>query len=260
MIEFEALIYQKQDNVATVTLNRPAKKNALNKKLLAELQTAISEADKDREVKVLIVTGAGDAFCAGDDLSESDFSSAFALRNSLTRVQALLAELEEMGKPTIAAINGLALGGGCEMALACDIRIASSKAVMGVPEIKIGLMPGAGGTQRLPRLVGISKALEMIFSGDPVSAEEAYRIGLVSKVAAPDKLMAEARLLASRFVDKPSQALRMVKEVVKTGANMDLRSALRFELESVSLLSVTEDWKEGIKAFLEKRKPDFKGR
>lgn len=259
-MEFDTLIYEKQDHVLTVTLNRPARKNTLNNQLLGELQTAVSKADKDEEVKALIITGAGDSFCAGADVGDVDFSSAFTMRSFLARVQSVFAELEALGKPTIAAINGLALGAGCELALVCDIRMASRGAAIGVPEIKIGLLPGAGGTQRLPRVVGVSQALEMIYSGEPVDAEEAYRVGLVRKVVDPTNLLPEARRLARRFGDKPPQALRMAKEVVRTGVNMDLRAALQFELQCVSLLASTEDQKEGLKAFLEKRKPRFKGR
>lgn len=260
MIEFNTLIYEKQDNTLTITLNRPEKLNTLNNQLIAEIESAIDEAAKDGEAKVIIITGAGRAFCAGVDVSGVDLSAMVAIQGFFERLHKIFNRLEELGKPTIAAINGLALGGGCELALVCDIRIASKRAAIGVPEIKLGVLPGGGGTQRLPRMVGMSKALEMLYTGDPVNAEEAYRIGLVSKVVDPDKLMDEAKLLANSFIDKPPLALKMAKEVVRTGANMDLRSALRFEIQCVSQLSSTEDHEEGIKAFLEKRKPQFKGR
>ena len=260
MLEFATLIYDKQDSILTITLNRPAKKNALSNQLLDELRTAISEANDDAEVRAVIITGAENSFSAGVDISDVDFSSPVATKGFLEGFQDILNELEKLEKPTIAAINGLALGGGCELALVCDIRIASKRATIGLSEIKLGLLPGGGGTQRLPRMVGMSKALEMLYTGDPVNAEDAYRIGLVSQVVDPDKLMDEARMLAGSFVDKAPLALRMAKEAAKRGANMDLRSALQFEIQCVSFLASTEDHAEGIRAFLEKRKPQFKGR
>ena len=259
-MQFDTLIYEKQDSVLTITLNRPTKKNALSKRLLEELRAAISEADDDGEVRALIITGAGDSFSAGADVSDVDLSSPVATKGFLEGFQDILNELEELGKPTIAAINGLALGGGCELALVCDIRIASRRATIGLSEIKLGLVPGGGGTQRLPRIVGMGKALEMLYSGEPLDAEEAYRMGLINRVVDPDKLMDEARMLASSFANKAPLALRTAKEAAKRGANMDLKSALQFEIQCVSLLSSTEDHREGIRAFLEKRKPQFKGR
>ena len=260
MKEFDTLVYEKQDNMLTITLNRPAKKNALSNQLIDELRTAISEAKDNAEVRAVIMTGANSSFSAGADVGDVDLSSPVATKGFLEGFQDVLNSLEGLGKPTIAAINGLALGGGCELALVCDIRIASKRATIGLSEIKLGLLPGGGGTQRLPRIVGMSKALEMLYTGDAIDAEDAYRIGLVSRVVDPDKLMDEARMLARSFVDKPPLALRMAKEAVKRGANMDLKSALQFEIQCVSILSSTEDHTEGIKAFLEKRKPQFKGR
>ena len=260
MPEFATLIYEKQDGVLTITLNRPAKKNALSNQLLDELQTAIRQANKDGEVRAVIVTGAGDSFCAGADISDANLSSAFDTRDFLEKIHSIFNELEEMGKPTIAAINGLALGGGCELALVFDIRIASRRATIGFSEIKLGLVPGGGGTQRLPRIVGMSKALEMLYTGDPINAKEAYRIGLVSRVVDPDKLMDEARTLARGLTNKSPLALKLAKEVAKRGASMDLRSALHLEIQCVSLLSSTKDHEKEIRAFLEKHKPEFNGR
>lgn len=236
-MEFETIIYQKQNNILEIILNRPERLNALNKKLSEELERAISEANKDNDVKVIIFSGKGKSFCAGADISEIDFNSVEEAEDFLKNAHALFNKIENIEKPTIASINGPAFGGGCELALVCDIRIASERSVIGMPEIKMGFLPGGGGTQRLPRLIGISNALEMIFSGEPLNAHEAYRIGLVNKVVEHEKLMDEAKKLAEILSKRSPLALKKAKKLVKNGINMDLKSALEFEIQCVSYLS-----------------------
>lgn len=236
-MDFETIIYQKQNNMLQIILNRPDQLNAINKKLSEELERAIDEGAKDSEVRVIVFSGNGKSFCAGADIRELSFNSVEEAENFFKKVHILFNKIENIEKPTIAAINGYALGGGCELALVCDLRIASEKASMGVPEIKMGFLPGAGGTQRLPRLVGISSALEMIYTGEPLNAHAAYRIGLVNKVVEHGKLMDEVMELAEILVNKSPLALKMAKKIVKNGINMNLKSALEFEIQCVSYLS-----------------------
>ena len=258
---FKTLIFEREDELAIVTFDRPGQLNSLSTQFLEDLNKVIDEAERNDEIRVLIITGKGKAFCAGADLSEAEtFSSAWDDRSFLRKVQITFTRFERMSKPVIACVNGLALGGGCELALACDLRIASETARFGVPEVKVGVIPGAGGTQRLPRTVGITKALEMLFTGDPITAEEAYRVGLVNKVVPADVLMVEAGKMAKSLAEKAPLALKMAKVAAITGLNIDLDSGLLLELQCLGFLFNTEDRKEGMKAFLEKRKPQFKGK
>jgi len=255
------LKYERQGHALMLTLNRPEKSNAINKQLLLDLSKAFRRGANDEKVRVLVLMAEGKRFSVGADIDEikkftspADYESFFRLfHNALGR-------LENLPKPTIAAIHGFALGGGCELSLAADIRIAAEGATFGLPEIKLGTLPGAGGTQRLPRIVGETKALEMIFTGDVIGAEEGYRIGLVNKVVPPEKLKDEAIGLARRLEKRPPIALRTAKLLVKQGLNMELGAALEFEIKSVSLLAATDDQQEGFRAFLEKREPRFLGR
>lgn len=236
-MDFETIIYQKQKSVLQIILNRPDRLNAINNKLSEELERAIDEVSKDDETRVVVFSGKGKSFCTGADVGELNFNSVEEAGHFLKKVHTLLNKIENIEKPTIAAINGYALGGGCELALVCDLRIASEKASMGVPEIKMGFLPGGGGTQRLPRLVGISSALEMIYTGESLNAHAAYQIGLVNNVVDHDKLMDEVMRLAEILVNKSPIALKMAKKIVKNGINMDLKSALDLEVECVSYLS-----------------------
>lgn len=253
-MQYQTILYEKQDGMGIVTLNRPEKLNAFNAQLAVEMNQLIDEIAGDDEVRVVIFTGNGKAFCVGADLQDS-------LAGKIVPGRGLfINRLELLEKPVIAAVNGRALGGGCELALVCDLRIASTLAEFGVPEIKVGVLPGAGGTQRLPRIVGVAKAKELIYTGDSIDADEAYRIGVVNKVVAPESLMAEARKLAAVLMQRPPLALRMAKSCVDVGMQMDLTSALEYEARVVNILLASEDCHEGMKAFLEKRAPVFKGR
>ena len=236
-MKFETIIYQKNHSMVEIILNRPNRGNAINNKLAEELEISINEAEKDNEIKVIILFGNGKGFCAGADVSEINFNSVGEVEYFLRKTHVLFNKIEKIEKPTIAAINGYALGGGCELALCFDIRIASEKAIVGVPEIKMGFLPGAGGTQRLPRLIGVNNALEMLFTGEPFDAHGAYRLGLFNKVVAHESLMDEVRQLAEVLAKKSPQALKMAKKLVKNGMNMDLKSALEFEIQGVSYLS-----------------------
>jgi enoyl-CoA hydratase len=259
---YQTIIYEKTDQTAVITLNRPEKLNALSPALLKELHAAISAADKDDSVRVIIITGGDTVFAAGADLEAMAaagldvvqvFKARFAPNNPFDYI-------EQMGKPVIAAIAGYALGGGCELAMCCDFRIAAESAQFGQPEVRVGLIPGAGGTQRLPRLIGMTKAKELIMVGEFIGAEEAKQLGLVNTVVPAEKLLEEAKKLAAKLIQRPPFSLRLAKMVMNMGADMDLPSALALEREAFSMLFATEDQKEGIRAFNEKRKPDFKGR
>lgn len=256
---YETLILEKKGGVALIILNRPERKNALNVQMFEELGEAVNAVAKDDDVRAAIITGGDKFFCAGADIGMLDqFPSSvkqyhFACENISVHAVA------KLRKPTIAAVAGYALGGGCELALACDLRIAATTAVFGMPEVELGMIPGAGGTQRLPRLIGAAKAKEMIFTGESISAEEAYRIGLVNKVVPPEKLIDEAMTLGAKLARKAPLALQAAKEAIDEGLNIDLGLALRYEAYGNVLLSGTRDRQEGIAAFLEKRKPSFTG-
>lgn len=260
---YENIIYEKEGEIATITFNRPQVRNVLNYATSDETLEAVEDAESDEAIRVLIITGAGDkAFTSGADIRE------LQARNTLTeltgapsaRRRILTFKLENMPKPTIAAINGLAFGGGCELAMACTFRIAAETAKFSQPEINLGIIPGNGGTQRLLRLVGKAKAMEMILTGDVIDAQEAYRIGLVNKVVPQGELMAQAKDLARKLASKPPLALRAAKDTINSGSNLSLAEGLEYENKMFAICCGTEDKKEGITAFLEKRKPTFQGR
>ena len=258
---FKTLIYEEAEKVGIVTLDRPERKNALNNELIMELDSLVEKIMNDDKVATLIITGHKDFFGAGADITEiSDITTPIDAHRFVISVQSLFSKIENMEKPVIAAVSGLALGGGCELALACDLRIAAENAVFGQPEIRIGVIPGGGGTQRLPRIIGIGRAKEMLYTGEPIDAQEAYRIGLVNKVVSVDSLMPEAKKLANKLKGQPAFALKMIKMAVNEGFNMDLKSSLAYEARCFETIFSTEDQKEGTKAFLEKRKPNFKGK
>jgi enoyl-CoA hydratase len=259
---YENIIYEKEDGVVLITLNRPDSLNSLSAKLAKELERAADEITNDGSVRVVIITGAGRAFSAGADLKEAMSQPGAFLGAGLAKGKPLtvFSRIENLDKPVIAAINGLAIGGGCELAIACDLRIASTAARFGFGEIKIGLIPAGGGTVKSPRLIGIAKAKEMLFFGDPIDAEEAYRLGLVNKVVAPESLLDEARKWAKTLAQRPPLALKAVKSCVNVGMQMPLTAAIDFEAKEVAILLKTEDSIEGIKSFIEKRQPVFKGK
>ncbi|MEW6262007.1 MAG: enoyl-CoA hydratase-related protein [Thermodesulfobacteriota bacterium] len=259
-MNFETIIYQVEDGIAVITLNRPRAFNALNNQLVTELGQALDLVETDASVGVLIVTGRDKFFGAGADLTEViELATPAQALAFCHRVGRVINKMESLPKPVIAAVSGLALGGGCELALACDIRIATTTARFGQPEIKLGLIPGAGGTQRLPRLVGAGRAKELLFTGDPIDAAEAYRIGLVNKIVPEGTVLDEAKALAVKLLKQPPLALKATKAVVNEGLNMDLKSALAHEAQHFALLFSTADQKEGVSAFLEKRPPRYKG-
>jgi enoyl-CoA hydratase len=235
--------------------------NPLNRKMYEELGQVAEELNADPEVKVVIITGAGEkAFAAGLDVKEVEGKSVTEMKDFQAFSRDASARVAAIEKPVIAAINGLALGGGLELALCCDLRIASEGIRFGQPEITLGIIPGGGGTQRLPRLIGAARAKELLFTGAMIDAQTALEMGLVSKVVPPDKLMEEVMALATTIAAKPAVALKMIKHAVDHGLNMDLHSALIYEGECFSLSYTSEDGREGLRAFVEKRTPQFKDR
>jgi enoyl-CoA hydratase len=255
---YETIILDKKERIATITLNRPPM-NPLNRRMYEELGQVAEELNADPEVKVVIITGAGEkAFAAGLDVKEVEGKSATDMKDFQTFSRDASARVAAIEKPVIAAINGLCLGGALELALCCDIRIASEGTRFGQPEITLGIIPGGGGTQRLPRLIGAARAKELFFTGNMFDAQAALEMDLVSKVVPPDKLMKEAMALATTIAAMPAVALKMIKHAVDHGINMDLNSALAFEGECFMLSYTSEDGREGLRAFVEKRKPNYK--
>ncbi len=252
----ETILIGKDEGIVTITLNRPPV-NPLNSKLFAELGDAIDETAADISVKVVIITGNAKAFAAGADVSEMAYLTPVELYGFDMTARKCLDKIENLGKPVIAAIAGITFGGGCELALACDFRIAAENAKFAFPEIGLGLFPGAGGTVRLPKLIGPSKAKELIFTGDVIDAITAERMGIVNKVVPVDALIEEANKFAKKMTGKPAVAMKMAKESINIGANMDKSSALYFENQSFITAFSSADAKEGLAAFLEKRKPSF---
>ena len=253
-MKLDTLIFDKEDGIRLITLNRPERLNAISFQLVLDLEKVLKEIDEDGEAKVVILTGAGRGFCAGADVKAPDANKLPTGRNTFFN------KLEDLKKPVIAAINGHCNGGGLELALSCDFRIASEAAQFGAGEVKLGIIPGGGGTARLPRLIGIGKAKEFLYFGNRIDAQEAYRIGLVNKVVSPEKLMEEARNWATELAERPPLSLKMVKDCVNIGMQMDLNDAIDYEAKCHAVLTKSEDFLEGIKAFAEKRKPVFKGR
>jgi enoyl-CoA hydratase len=257
---FETLLLERRGRVAIITINRPEKRNALNIKTREEGAALIEELGADDSVGVVVITGAGDkAFIAGADIAEFAGRTAMMQRDVMV-ARSLFNAIDSFPKPVIAMINGYCLGGGCELALACDIRIASENASFGQPEINLGIIPGGGGTQRLTRLVGEGKAMEMILTGEIIDAKTAHAIGLVNHVVPLDQLEARTMEVANRIAEKGPIALSLAKEAVKIASRSNLDEGLRREVDLFALLFSTEDKDEGVSAFLEKRKPVFKGK
>ncbi len=254
----ETLLYEKRKNIGIIRINRPEAMNSLNRELLTELDLMLDQVTRDEDVYVIILTGSGKAFVAGADIEEMKDKNVLEAKKFARLGMDLFRKIENMEKPVIAAVNGFALGGGCELAMACDIRLASEKARFGQPEVGLGITPGFGASQRLPRLVGEGIAKELIFTGDAIRADEAYRIGLVNKVLAPDLLMEAAIEMAEKISSKAQIAVRNSKESINRGMQADIDTAMSIEEDLFAICFSTEDQKEGMKAFLEKRRPEYK--
>jgi enoyl-CoA hydratase/carnithine racemase len=260
-MKLDDVIYETKGPIAYVTLNRPKVLNALSQGAWDDLSTAFEHARDDAAVLGVILTGAGDkAFIAGEDISELSRATALEAEKSSRSGQAVLDLIENLGKPVIAAVNGFALGGGCETAMACTIRVAAEHAKFGQPEVKLGIPPGAGGTQRLPRLVGKGRALQLILSGDMISAQEAYRIGLVNEVVPAASLIARCEAILTQILANAPVAVRFALEAVNKGMETSLSAGLLLEASLFAICATTEDKKEGTAAFLEKRTARFQGR
>lgn len=259
-MSFENIIFTVENNIATIFFNRPKALNALNNALFDELNTALDMVRDDSSIRVLILTGAGDkAFVAGADILELSQMNPLQAKFFSRKGQKIFSKIEDLPIPAIAAVNGFALGGGSEAALACDFIYASEKAVFGLPEITLGLIPGFGGTQRLARLVGKNRAKEMVFTGKNIRADKALEYGIANKVCSPETLMEEVLKTATLIAAKGKVSLRAAKEVIQNGTAADLETGCRIENDGFGIAMVSEDAKEGTTAFLEKRKPVFKG-
>jgi enoyl-CoA hydratase len=257
----ENLKLEKKNKIAYVTIDRPKVLNALNMATMQELHQVFTELKEDKEIRVVILTGAGEkGFVAGSDINELAKNDPVEAKAYTHRGQAVLDLIENLGKPVIACINGFALGGGCEIAMACTMRLASENARLGQPEVKLGLIPGYGGTQRLPRLVGTGLAMQILLTGEMISAQEAHRVGLVNEVVPADKLIARAEEIAARIIANAPLAIQYCMEAVNRGMNMTLQEGLFLEATLFGMCCATEDKKEGTTAFLEKRAANFKGK
>ncbi len=260
LFKLEFAAYEKEDHIATVRINRPKSLNALNSDVLRDIDLAVTEAEQDADVKVIVITGEGKAFAAGADIAAM---SEMYMKEGLSYCefgQQVYRHLERVRKPVIAAINGFALGGGCELCLACDIRIASNKAIMGLPETSLGVIPGFGGTQRLSRLIGSGRAKELIFTARHIDAVEALSMGLVNVVTEFDALMSVTKKMAMKIAENAPLAVAYAKDAINTGLQADLDTGLAIEAKSCAALFSTEDLHEGMKAFVEKRKAVYKSK
>ena len=254
---YKYILTEKSEKVGFVKINRPDVYNAVNVEAILEMENAVRDFSNDDELQVVIITGEGKSFVSGSDISRLVEMDSMKAREYSQIGQRVLDFIENMEKPVIAAVNGFALGSGCELAMACDIRIASEKAKFGQPEVKLGLIPGHAGTQRLARIVGAAKAKELIFTGEMIDAQEALRIGLVNKVVAPEALMDEAKNMAVKIMEVGPTAVRIAKTVINRGIEASLKTANSYETEAFSMLFSTAEAKEGMKAFLEKRKANW---
>ncbi|WP_342366631.1 enoyl-CoA hydratase-related protein [Clostridium aminobutyricum] len=257
---YENLKFEVKENIAYITINRPKAMNALNVEVLNELYEAFTEVEKNGEIRAAIVTGEGKAFVAGADIAQMHAIDPIGGRTMIATGHKVMNYIEAIEKPVIAAINGFALGGGCELAMACDIRVASEKAKFGQPEVNLGIIPGFGGTQRLPRLVGKSMAKYLIMTADMINAEEAYRIGLVEKVVPAEELIDAAEKIAKTILAKAPIAIAITKTTINNGYNMDMRAGSALEVEAFTASFASQDKTEGMSAFLEKRTPNFQNK
>lgn len=263
-MDFKTIIYEKEGGTALITFNRPEKRNALNEQMFNEIEEALLHAEKDLETKSIILTGGPNYFISGVEinflLGDAEELTPARMYQLHYQSQGVYRSLARIRKPTIAAIAGYVFGGGLELALCCDFRIATENSKIGLPEIKLGIMPAAGGTQRLPKLIGMTKAKELVLTGDPIDAKEAYQFGLLNKVVPEKDIINEAKAFAKKFWSLPSFSVEIAKMIMDTGYNLSLKDSLELERLGFSLLYSTEDQKEGLKAFLEKRIAQFKGK
>lgn len=260
MGEYKNLLFENLDGIGILTMNRPKALNALNAETMGELSSVLEKIAKDEAIRVLIITGSGKAFVAGADITEMlPMTSAEGMAWGRFG-QRVFNQIETLPQPVIAAINGFALGGGCEMAMACDIRLAAEGAKFGQPEVGLGIIPGFAGTQRLPRLIGKGRAKELLFTGELITAQEAYRIGLVNRVVPAEELLGEAKLLAAKILKQATYAVKLCKEAVNTGMEVDQNTGTEFEGSLFGITCSTHDKKEGMTAFVEKRKANFIGK
>ncbi len=258
---YKNLLFEIKNKIAYVTINRPESLNALNTETFGELAAAMRVANEDNGVIGVILTGAGEkSFVAGADIKELAVQTPVTAKEFALRSEVVLCYIERMYKPVVAAVNGFAFGGGCELAMACHMRVASETAFFGQPEVNLGLIAGNGGTQRLPRLVGKGRAIEMLCTGDRITAEEAYRIGLANKVAKKEELIATCEKILNTIATKAPVAVKLTLEAVQSGMEMTLAEGLNFEANLFGLVFSSDDMKEGTKAFIEKRKPSFQGK
>lgn len=260
-MDYRFILFEKKNSVATITINRPDKLNALDIQVLLELESAVEKTKEDPAIRVLVITGAGEkAFIAGGDIADLNSRGALRHRDEFANIiHRVFNKIDDLEKPVIAAINGYALGGGTELLCACDIRIASDNAKFGLPEINLGIFPGAGGTQRMSRQIPLCKAKELMFTGDMIDAREAERLGLINKVVSRDDLMNAVNEMAQKLASKAPIALKLLKTVINKGVETDLTTGLVLEREMISLVMASNDAHEGLSAFLEKRKAAFKG-
>jgi enoyl-CoA hydratase len=260
-LTFENVLYEKRGAIAYVTLNRPKVLNALKQAVFAELKSAFEDARNDASIRGVILTGSGDkAFAAGADIAEMSNYTGIEAGEATRRAQEVTEIIENLGKPVIAAVNGFALGGGCELSMACTIRLAVEGAKFGQPEVKIGIMPGAGGTQRLPRLVGKGRALQLILTGEVISAQEAYRIGLVNEIVPSSNLIPRAEAILNQIISNAPLGVKFSIEAVNKGLEASVSEGLLLEASLFAVCAGSEDKKEGTSAFLAKRAPQFQGR
>jgi enoyl-CoA hydratase len=260
-MSFEKILFEKRNSIAYVTINRPKVLNALNMATMGELRTVFTDLKQDHEVRVVILTGAGEkSFVAGADIGELQRNNPVEAKEYTHRGQAVLDLIENLGKPVIACINGFALGGGCEIAMACTMRLASENAKLGQPEVKLGIIPGYGGTQRLPRLIGKGLAMQLLLTAEMISAQEAHRIGLVNEVVPAPELTARAEVIAQAIIKNAPLAIQYCLEAVNQGMEMTLQEGLYLEATLFAVSCATEDKKEGTTAFLEKRAANFAGK
>ncbi|MGP6140514.1 MULTISPECIES: enoyl-CoA hydratase-related protein [unclassified Jeotgalibaca] len=256
---FESIIYEVKDSLAYITLNRPKALNALNQQVLTELDKAIDMIQNNTAVKAVIVTGSGEkAFAAGADITELQKLDSVGAAKQSEFGNAIFSKLSQLPQPVIAAVNGFALGGGMELALACDIRFASTNAKLGLPEVGLGIMPGYGGTQRLARLIGLGRAKQLVFAAETINAEEAYRLGIINKVVEPETLIEEVEKFVSKMLSKSAAGVQMAKKTMDRGYDIPLENALAYEAANFGTLFSNADQEEGMTAFLEKRAADFK--